>query len=132
MLTSDEILVAQKRNLPVIITHNAEQYEPGNYNVNAIIRFIPRADKHYIYSAQICQRQKILYTLPIDDLSPAPGYENIFAESVKTIRRQQLKGVIKNYLAAGYNKTTLGKLIREIIDGIRAEESVAKQNSEAA
>ena len=124
MLTSDEILVAQKRNLPVIITHNAEQYEPGNYNVNAIIRFIPRA--------QICQRQKILYTLPIDDLSPAPGYENIFAESVKTIRRQQLKGVIKNYLAAGYNKTTLCKLIREIIDGIRAEESAAKQNSEAA
>lgn len=131
MLTSDEIMAAQKRNLPVIITHNGENYEPGKYNINAVVRFIPRGEKHYIYSAQISQRQKILYTLPITDLSPAPGYEGIFSEAVKTIRRQQFKGVIKNYIAAGDNKTTLGKMLREVIDEIR-KESAAGQTSEAA
>lgn len=120
-MTMDEVTVAQSRHYPVQITYNAEQFEPGNYYVCTVEKGYHQIDRKYFYSAGLQQNARTIYHLPIDTITIAAGYEEMLKNAVEQMQKKKHKAVIKDLLSKGGNKTTITKLVKEMIDEIRKE-----------
>lgn len=120
-MTMDEVTVAQSRHYPVRIIYNAEQFEPGNYYVCTVAKGYHQIDKKYFYSAGLQQNARTIYHLPIDTITIAAGYEELLKSAVEQLQRKKQKAMIKDLLSDGGNKTTITKLVKEMIDEIRKE-----------
>ncbi len=120
-MTIDEATVAQKRHYPLIITSHPEQFESGEYYIREISEHYNSEFKKYHYSIVLERRQRAVYSLRIDNVSISPKFELVLAQAVTTLQRQKLKNSIKEYLDLGGNKTSITKLVRELIDEIKAK-----------
>lgn len=118
-MTIDEATVIQKKHYPLIITHNPEQFEAGEYYIRDISEYYNSEFRRYQYSVVLERNQRAVYALQIDDVSISPKYEHILEQALVTLHRQKLKNIIKHYVNSGGNKTTITKLVRELIDEIK-------------
>lgn len=121
-MTMDEVTVAQSRHYPVQITYNAEQFEPGNYYVATVEKSYLQQDRKYFYSAGLQQNARTIYHLPIDTISIAAGYEELLKNAVEQLQKKKHKAVIKDLLSRGETKTTVAKIVKDMIDEIRQEQ----------
>lgn len=121
-MTIDEATVAQKRHYPVIITYKSEELRAGEYYIREISEYYNSEFRKYKYSLVLDRNQRALFSLGIDDVSISPKYESVLEQAVITLRRQKLKNLIKEYINLGGNKTTITKLVKELIDEIKAHQ----------
>lgn len=118
-MTLEQVTVALKYGLPVIIKDTDLGLEQGKYTVTSIIKSIHRYEKNFSYSAGVSQNGRCIYHLPIYQLEPHPDYIDTYEMLIEELHEQNLKYDIAILLDKGGNKTTICKTVREIIDKIK-------------
>ena len=118
-MTLEQVTVALKYGLPVIIKDTELGLEKGKYTVTSITKSIHKYEKNFSYSAGVSQNERCIYQLPIYYLEPHPDYIDAYENFIKEIYEQNLKYDIAVLLNKGGNKTTICKTVREIIDKIK-------------
>lgn len=119
-LTVDEAFIIQKFQFPIMITSNdADQFEPGEYRIHSIEKFYDKHLKEYHYSISVTKRGRCIYHLPISAFDIAPKLEYSLQKQIKELEYRKLKASIEKLVNDGGNKTTITKMIKEIIDEIK-------------
>ncbi len=118
-MTYDEALIAQKFHWPVLITRNAENFEPGEYRIGSIEKSYIGRSKEYLYSAGIKQNSRYVYYMALDELEIVPSLREALDNKLEELNRKRLKVCIKVLLDKGGNKTTITKIIKSLIDEIK-------------
>lgn len=118
-MTLEQVTVALKYGLPVIIKNTELGLEKGKYTVTSITKSIHKYEKNFSYSAGVSQNERCIYHLPIYYLEPHPDYIDTYEMLIEELYEQNLKYDISVLLDNGGNKTTICKTVREIIDKIK-------------
>lgn len=118
-MTLEQVTVALKYGLPVIIKDTELGLEKGKYTVRSITKSIHKYEKNFSYSAGVSQNGRCIYQLPIYHLEPHPDYIDTYEMLIKELYEQNLKFDIAVLIDKGGNKTTICKTVREIIDKIK-------------
>ena len=121
-MTMDEATVCMNKAFPVVVSSTSHEWmNEGTFTITAINRCFQSWCKKSMYSAQLTRNKKHYYSLDIESLEVAEEYEDILEGFVEQLKRKKLKVCIKELIAAGGNKTTITKLIKELIDEIKKE-----------
>lgn len=120
-MTYDEAIIIQKFQLPVLITHNADNFEQGEYRIGSIERSYIQWKKEYVYSAGVKQNERYVYLIPLSDLEIIPELREALNAKLEDLNRKRLKVCIKDLLDKGENKTGITKIIKSLIDEIKGK-----------
>lgn len=122
-MTLEQATVAIKHGLPVVLVNNkiSDDSEGKTYTITAITKCIRKYEKNFSYSATISRNSRAEYSVGLYDIEPHPEFAGAYNVFIEELHRQSLKYYITILLNEGGNKTTITKLVKELIDQIRKE-----------
>lgn len=121
-MTIDEATVCMNKAFPVVTTCDIyDRMNEQEFTITAVNRCFQGWSKKSIYTAQLTRNKKHYYSVDIDSVQIAEKYENVLDDFVRQMKRAKLKSCIKELVEQGGNKTSITKLVRELIDEIKKE-----------
>lgn len=122
-MTLEQATVAIKHGLPVVLVNNkiSDDSEGKTYKICAITKCIRKYEKNFSYSATISRNNRAEYSVGLYDIELHPEFAAAYNVFIEELHRQSLKYYIAILLNEGGNKTTITKLVKELIDQIRKD-----------
>lgn len=126
-MTKAEVNVCMRFARPVRLKNPKEPYGDGTFVIKELDKLIPRqkagkSDRFFQYYAHLYSTEGYRspgYTLNINELTVDESCAEFVKGQVVQIEKNFMKNIIKQKLAAGENKTSLAKWIKELADELK-------------
>ncbi len=115
-VTLNEAAVLMDRHIPVLIDGHS-----GVHHIENIYKYMDKHSHRYRYSYGVSTNGKCVYTADRYEISVLPEFESNLTAFTKQYKRKMLKNCIKELVQDGGNKTTITKIVKDLIDEIRKE-----------
>ena len=115
-VTLDEAAVIMDRHLPVLV----EGYT-GVYFIESISKYMDKHIRKYEYSYVVSTNGRCVFTVDRFSINVSPEFENNLKGFTKQYKRKMLKYYIRELVNDGGNKTTITKIVKDLIDEIKKE-----------
>ncbi|MBR4543533.1 MAG: hypothetical protein IKO53_04905 [Lachnospiraceae bacterium] len=119
--------ICLKRALPVRIIMQTNEYQKAKHYMITELHKCREGwvSKDFIMTAGLSpeNNQRTSFTEKIDNIEVLPEFEKTLAVFYKNQRRKIIKALVTELLDSGENKTTLGKMLKDLIDDIRNKQS---------
>lgn len=120
-MTYDEALICQKYRYPVIVNSKNIEYLKGHHTISSVEKSMCRHDRDYRFYAGITCNGRVVYHLELSDIEIDSQLRGVLDTKLKEQNKQRLKACLKILISDGGNKTTITKLVKQLIDEIKTK-----------
>lgn len=125
-ITPDEAVVIMDKGLCVHVSQKLKaKHGEGPFYITSIMRYkhIDDISGGFTYSAGITTNGRCVCTADLHELTIASKWKSNVDKFVKIYKRDRLKALLSDMLAADGRKTAIIEYIKKIIDEIKKEQS---------
>ena len=115
-VTLNEATVLMDRHIPVSI----DGYSGVHY-IESINKFTDKHLHQHVYSYAVSKNGRCVFTVSRESISALPEFENNLNILTTQYKRKILKNCVKVLVQDGSNKTTITKIVKDLIDEIKQE-----------
>ena len=135
-MTRTEAEICMRFGLLVRLIKPTEPYGDQSYTIKELDKLIPymkrgESDHNFQYVAHLFTTDGVRapgYTIELELIDVVPSSKKFVSEQVAVAEERYVKSIITKKLAAGENKTTLTKWLKNIIDDIKKKEKAGIEN----